>query len=84
MSMGRLGVSDGALGSCSEPTSTGIYQQHLVLSNPFQDQKLLESMHHQWQQLLSWKSATVKGLTWEGMAKENTRKYADIVGVSTQ
>jgi hypothetical protein len=81
--MGRPGGSGGAASSSSEPPSTGITQQYLVLGNPFQDPELLESMRRQWQQLPNWKSATVEGLTWEGTAEENTRKYADLVGVST-
>ena len=80
--MGRLGGSGGAASSSSEPPSTGINQQYLVLGNPFQDPELLESMRRQWQQLPNWKSATVEGLTWEGTAEENARKYADLVGVS--
>ena len=84
--MGRPGESDGMGGAASSGSklpSTGIIQKYLVLSNPFEDPELLESMHHQWQQLPNWKSATVEGLTWEGTAEENTRKYANLVGVST-
>ena len=81
--MGTPGGSGGVASSSSEPPSTGINQQYLVLGNPFQDPKLLESMRRQWQQLPNWKSATVEGLTWEGTAGENTRKYANLVGVST-
>jgi len=81
--MGRPGGSGGAASSSSEPPSTGINQQYLALGNPFQDPELLESMRRQWQQLPNWKSATVEGLTWEGTAEENARKYADLVGVST-
>ena len=81
--MDRPGESGRTATSSSEPPSTGINQQYLVLGNPFQDPKLLESMRRQWQQLPNWKSATVSGLTWEGTAEENTRKYADLVGVST-
>jgi hypothetical protein len=71
------------LESGSEPPSTGINQEYLVLSNPFQDPELLEAMRHQWQQLPNWKSATVEGLTWEGTAEENAKKYVDLVGVSS-
>lgn len=81
--MDRLGGSGGAASSSSEPPSTGINQQYLVLGNPFQDPEVLKSMRRQWQQLPNWKSATVEGLTWEGTAEENARKYADLVGVST-
>jgi len=81
--MGRPGGSGGAARSSSEPPSTGINQEYLVLSNPFQDPELLESMRRQWQQLPNWKYATVEGLTWEGTAEENARKYVDLVGVST-
>jgi hypothetical protein len=81
--MGRPGGSGGAASSSSEFASTGTNQQYLVLGNPFQDPELLESMRRQWQQLPNWKSATVEGLTWEGTAEENARKYADLVGVST-
>ncbi|KAI0293777.1 hypothetical protein BC826DRAFT_368939 [Russula brevipes] len=81
--MGRPGGSGGAASSSGEPSSTGINQQYLVLGNPFQDPELLESMRRQWQQLPNWKSATVEGLTWEGTAEENARKYADLVGVCT-
>ena len=83
-SMGRPDGSGGTASSSSQPPSTGINQQYLVLSNPFQDPELLESMWHQWQQLPNWKSAIVEGLTWEGTAEENARKYANLVGVSTQ
>jgi hypothetical protein len=81
--MGTPGGNGGAASSSSEPPSTGINQQYLVLGNPFQDPQLLESMRRQWQQLPNWKSATVEGLTWEGTAEENARKYTDLVGVST-
>jgi hypothetical protein len=74
----------GAASSSSEPPSTGTNQQYLVLGNPFQDPELLESMRRQWQQLPNWKSATVEGLTWEGTAEENARKYVNLVGVSTR
>ena len=80
---GGIGRPGGSGGSSSEPPSTGINQQYLVLGNPFQDPELLESMRRQWQQLPNWKSATVEGLTWEGTAEENARKYTDLVGVST-
>jgi hypothetical protein len=76
------GGGSGAAGSSSGPTSTGSNQRYLVLSNPFHDPELLDSMRHQWQQLPNWKSATVEGLTWEGTAEENARKYIDLVGVS--
>ena len=82
--MGRPDGSGGTVSSSSQPPSTGINQQYLVLSNPFQDPELLESMRRQWQQLPNWKFAIVEGLTWEGTAEENARKYADLVGVSTQ
>ena len=75
--------SGGAASSSGEPPSTGIDQQYLLLGNPFRDPELLESMRREWQQLPNWKSATVEGLTWEGTAEENARKYADLVGVST-
>lgn len=77
------GESGGAGSSSGEPSSTGINQEYLVLGNPFQDPELLESMRRQWQQLPNWKSATVEGLTWEGTAEENARKYADLVGFCT-
>jgi hypothetical protein len=80
---GGMGGSGGAASSSSEHPSPGINQQYLVLGNPFRDPELLESMRSQWQQLPNWKSATVEGLTWEGTAEENTRKYVDLVGVST-
>ena len=67
-----LGGSGRAASSSSEPPSTRLDQQYLVLCNPFQDPELLESMRCQWQQLPNWKSATVEGLTWEGTAEENT------------
>ena len=67
-----LGGSGRAASSSSEPPSTRLDQQHLVLGNPFRDPELLESMRRQWQQLPNWKSATVEGLTWEGTAEENT------------
>ena len=54
----------------SEPPSTRINKQYLVLGNPFQDPELLEFMRRQWQQLLNWKSTTVEGLTWEGAASQ--------------
>jgi hypothetical protein len=75
--------SGGAASSNSEPPSTETNEQYLVLSNPFQDPELLKSMRRQWQQLPNWKSATVEGLTWEGTAEENARKYTDLVGVGT-
>ena len=75
-----LGGSGTPASSSSEPPSTGINQQYLVLGNPFQDPELLESMRRQWQQLPNWKSATVEGLSWEGTAEENARKYTDLVG----
>ncbi|KAF8339310.1 hypothetical protein F5887DRAFT_1077528 [Amanita rubescens] len=78
----ELGGSGGA-SSSSGPSSTGINQQYLVLSNPFRDPELLESMRRQWQQLPNWKSATVEGSTWEGTAEENARKYVDLFGLST-
>lgn len=58
-------------------------QQYLVLGNPLQDPDLLESMQCQWQQLPNWKSATMEGLTWEGTAEENVRKYINLIRVST-
>ena len=67
-----LGGSGRAASSSSEPPSTRLDQQYLVLGNPFRDPELLESMRRQWQQLPNWKSATVEGLTWEGTAEENT------------
>jgi hypothetical protein len=78
--MGRPGGSGGAVSSSSGPPSD---QEYLILGNPFQDPELLESMCHEWQQLPNWKSAQVEGLTWEGTAEENARKYTDLVGVST-
>ena len=81
--MGRPGGTGGAASSSGEPPSTGINQQYLVLGNPFQDPELLESMRREWQQLSNWKSANVEGLTWEGTAEENARKYIDLVGVSS-
>jgi hypothetical protein len=75
-------VSSGNGGSPSGPTA-GVNQQYLVLSNPFQDPELLESMRCQWQQLPNWKSATVEGLTWKGTAEENVKRYINLVGVST-
>jgi hypothetical protein len=81
--IGRLGGSGGAESSNSEPPSTETNQEYFDLGNPFQDPELLESMHHQWQQLPNWKSANIEGLTWEGTAEENVRKYSDLVGVST-
>jgi hypothetical protein len=77
------GGSDGAVSPSGGTTSTGGNQQYLVLGNPFQDPELLESMRRQWQQLPNWKSATVEGLTWEGTAEENARKYVDLVGVGS-
>jgi hypothetical protein len=82
--MGGPGGSGGAARSSSKRPSPGINQQYLVLGNPFQDPELLESMRSQWQRLPNWKSATVEGLTWEGTAEENARKYVDLVGVSTR
>ena len=76
--MDRPGGNGGAGSSSSEQ------QQYLVLGNPFQDPELLESMSRQWQQLPNWKAATVEGLTWEGMAEESAKKYAELVGVSTE
>jgi len=73
-----LGGSSG-----SELPSTGLNQQYLDLRNPFEHPELLESMRRQWQQLPNWKAATIEGLTWEGTAEENAKKYADLVGVST-
>jgi hypothetical protein len=81
--MGRLGGSDGAASSSGEPPSTGINQEYLVLGNPFQDPELLESMRREWKQLPNWKSANIEGLTWEGTAEENARRYIDLVGVSS-
>jgi hypothetical protein len=81
--MGRPCGSGEAASSGSELPSTGINQQYLVLGNPFQDPELLESMRREWQQLPNWRSATVEGLTWEGTAEENARKYADLLGFST-
>ena len=72
----------GGSGRATSSPSPGINKQFLVLGNPFQDPALLESMRRQWQQLPNWKSATVEGLTWEGTAEENTRKYVDLVVVS--
>ena len=83
MGLGIPGGSGGVAGSDSELPSTGINQEYLVLGNPFEDAELLESMRRQWQQLPNWKSATVEGLTWEGTAEENMKKYADHVGVDT-
>ena len=72
----------GAAGSStSGPISAGSNQQYLVLSNPFQDPELLESMRQQWQQLPNWRSATVEGLTWEGTADENAKRYVELVGI---
>lgn len=84
-SMDLLGGSGGAASSSSElpSTGTGINQEYLVLSNPFQDPELLESMLRECQQLPNWKSAMVEGLTWEGTAEENAKKYTDLVGIST-
>ncbi|KIM42867.1 hypothetical protein M413DRAFT_124969 [Hebeloma cylindrosporum] len=78
-----FGGNDGvATSPTSEPPSpTAPNQEYLVLGNPFQDQELLESMRRQWQQLPNWRAATVEGLTWEGTAGENARKYVDLVGV---
>jgi hypothetical protein len=42
--MGRPGGSGGAASSNSEPPPTETNEQYLVLSNPFQDPELLESM----------------------------------------
>ena len=82
--MGRPGGSGGAARSSSEPPSTGINQQYLVLSNPFQDPELLESMRRQWQRLPNWKSATVRRFDpGKGRRKRYARKYVDLVGVST-
>ena len=78
--------SGGAASSCGEPgepPSTGINQQYLTFGNPFQDPELLESMRREWEQLPNWKSANIEGLTWEGTAEENARKYIDLVGVSS-
>jgi hypothetical protein len=81
---GATGGSGAAAGSGSQlPPPTGTNEEYLVLGNPFQDPELLESMRRQWQQLPNWKAATVEGLTWEGTAEENARKYIDLVGVST-
>jgi hypothetical protein len=79
-----LGGSGGAASYSSGLPSTEINQQYLVLSNPFQDPELLESMRHQWQRLPNWKSATVEELTWEGTAEENARKYVNLVGISNR
>ena len=65
-----------------EPPSTGENQQCLVLSNPFYDLEFLESVCRQWQQLPNWKFATAEGLSWEGTAEENAKKYVDLVDVS--
>jgi hypothetical protein len=73
------GGSGGAASFSGGPISTG---GNHVLSNPFQDPGLLGSMRHQWQQLPNWKSATVEGLTWEGTAEENAKKYVDLVGIA--
>ena len=81
--MVRPDGSGGMASPSSEPPSTGSNQQYLVLGNPFQDPELLESMRRQWQQLPNWKSATAEGVTWEGTAEENAKKYIDLVGVST-
>jgi hypothetical protein len=62
----------------------GSDQRYLVLSIPFKDREQLESMRRQWQQLPNWKSATVEGLTWEGTADGNARKYVNFVGVCSQ
>jgi hypothetical protein len=60
-----------------------ISHQYIELGNPFQDPELLESMRREWQQLPNWKSANIEGLTWEGTAEENAKKYIDLVGVSS-
>ena len=81
----RPGGNDGAVssGNSGPPgPAAGVNQQYLVLSNPFQDPELLESMCCQWQQLANWKSATVEGLTWQGTAEENVKKYITLVGVT--
>ena len=78
--VGLAGCGEDA-SSSSGPLSSG-NQEYLILSNPIQDPELLESMRRQWQRLPNWKSATVEGLTWEGTAEENARKYVDLVGVS--
>lgn len=86
------GGSGGMAGLCqsgetaspsSGPPSTGITQQYLDLGNPFRDPGLLDSMRREWQQLPNWKAATVEGMTWEGTAEENAKKYVECVGVST-
>jgi hypothetical protein len=76
------GGGSGAAISSSGPISTGSNQDYLVLSNPFQDPGMLESMRQQWQQLPNWKAAQVEGLTWEGTAEENAKKYVDLVGIA--
>ncbi|KAH7905798.1 hypothetical protein BJ138DRAFT_1017213, partial [Hygrophoropsis aurantiaca] len=78
---GAAGFGGGSGGAAS-PRSHDGPQEYLVLGNPFQDPALLESMRRQWQQLPNWKAATVEGLTWEGTAEENARKYIDHVGVA--
>jgi hypothetical protein len=81
--IGRPGGSGEAANSSGELPSTGSNQQYLVLGNPFRDPELLESMRREWQQLPNWKSANIEGLTWEGTAEENARKYINLVGVSS-
>ena len=85
---GVVGVGDGGhsdigiqASSSSGLVSAGSNQPYLVLSNPFQDPGLLESMRQQWQRLPNWNSATVEGLTWEGTAEENAKRYVDLVGI---
>ena len=80
--IGGSGGMAGPGGSGGAASSSNENQQYLILSNPFQDPELLESMRRQWQQLPNWKSATVEGLTWDGTAEENAKKYVDLVGVS--
>jgi hypothetical protein len=75
------GGSSGPANSSGGPTSTGSHQQYLVFNDPFRDPELLKSMRRQWQQLPNWKYATVEGLTWEGTAEENAKKYVNLVGV---
>jgi len=85
----REGRSGDGSGGAANPGSTSAsggnqQQQYLVLGNPFQDPELLDSMRKQWQELPSWKSAMVEGLTWEGTAEENAQKYISLVGAGSK
>jgi hypothetical protein len=76
-----LGGSGGMGRPGSELPSTGITRNILFLAILFRIQNCSNSCAANWQQLPNWKSATVKGFSWEGTAEEYARKYTDLVGV---